>query len=288
MSALTTAERRAYQQICEPNGRMLSIAMDQRAAMRKLIAADGSASDADLVRYLGNFAPSVLLDPEFALPRVVDEGVLARDCALIVGMDGSGYGSDDAGLRVSRLVDGISARGVRRLGGTCGKLNVYMRPDREGLDAHPARMIRSVLDDCAAEDLLLVVEILTYQLDDEAPETYAAAAPALVVEAARMARECGAKVMKLQYPGSAEGCAAVTAALGGVPWAVLSAGVDHATFLGQLRIALDNGAVGAIAGRSLWKDCLSPSAEERRVRLTERGLPRLREVQATLAAGLPG
>jgi tagatose 1,6-diphosphate aldolase len=40
--------------------------------------------------------------------------------------------------------------------------------------------------------------------------------------------------LKLQYPGSAEACAAVTAAAAGVPWAVLSAGVDHTTFDGRI------------------------------------------------------
>ena len=67
------------------------------------------------------------------------------------------------------------------------------------------------------------------------------------------------KVLKLQYPGSAEACAAVTKAAAGVPWAVLSAGVDHETFIGQVRTAIANGASGAMAGRSLWKDSLSIS-----------------------------
>lgn len=88
--------------------------------------------------------------------------------------------------------------------------------------------------------------------------------------------------MKLQYPGSLEGCQAVTAALGGIPWAVLSAGVDHATFLEQLRIALAGGASGAIAGRSLWKDCLAADPVERARRLQELGVPRLRAIQAVL------
>jgi sulfofructosephosphate aldolase len=85
-------------------------------------------------------------------------------------------------------------------------------------------------------------------------------------------------VLKLQYPGSAEACAAVTAASDGVPWAVLSAGVDHETFLVQVSIAMANGASGAMAGRSLWKDSLSISHELRRDYLTNRALPRLREL----------
>jgi tagatose 1,6-diphosphate aldolase len=287
---LTTTQRRAYQQISDASGRMLVVAMDQRASMRNLIQgtvgeatyADLVAAKLDLVRYLGNEAPGVLLDPETVVPQVVDDGVLARDCALMIGMDATGYDLGATGLRESRIVAGVDARRIRALGGTAAKLNVYMRPDREGVDGFAARMIASVVEDCSREDVLLVVEILTYALPDEPAEEHNALAPQLVVQAAAIARGCGAQVMKLQYPGSLEGCQAVTAALGDIPWAVLSAGVDHATFLSQLRTALAGGASGAIAGRSLWKDCLAADPVERARRLRELGVPRLREIQAVL------
>jgi tagatose 1,6-diphosphate aldolase len=85
-----------------------------------------------------------------------------------------------------------------------------------------------------------------------------------VAEGARLAVACGAKVLKLQYPGSAEGCAAVTAAADGVPWAVLSAGVGHEEFCSQLAASLDGGAAGFIAGRSLWKEAVGMEASARR------------------------
>ena len=136
--------------------------------------------------------------------------------------------------------------------------------------------------ECAEEGILLIVELLTYRLDGESDEAYRAAFPGLVADGARLAVACGAKTLKLQYPGSAEGCAAVTAAAAGVPWAVLSAGVDHATFLEQVRTAMANGASGAMAGRSLWKDSLSISAATRQDYLTTRALPRLRELAAVV------
>ncbi|MFN8622827.1 MAG: tagatose-bisphosphate aldolase [Chloroflexota bacterium] len=291
--ALTTAQLRAYQQICEPNGRMMVIAMDQRASMRTLIQVpSGEATTADLlnakldlVAHLGNAAPAVLLDPSTAVPQVVVDGILGRDCALVIGMDASGYDTDPNGLRMSRIVEGVDARKVRALGGTAAKLNVYMRPDREGLDSHSARMIAEVVEDAAREDVLVVIEILTYALEGEDTAAYKARAPELVAQAAAIARDCGAQVMKLQYPGSAEACAAVTAALGDIPWAVLSGGVDHATFLGHLRTAMAAGAQGAIAGRSLWKDCLFGDRDRTATQLREVAVPRLREIEAVLAEG---
>ena len=40
MAAMTTAERRGYQQICGDDGAMMVIACDQRGGMRTLLAAD--------------------------------------------------------------------------------------------------------------------------------------------------------------------------------------------------------------------------------------------------------
>ena len=131
------------------------------------------------------------------------------------------------------------------------------------------------------------MELLTYQLEDESEQDYRAAFPNLVVDAARIAVECGAKVLKLPYPGSAEASAAVTAAAAGVPWAVLSAGVDHATFIQQVEVAVANGASGAMAGRSLWKDSLAVSAEVRESLLSSRALPRLRELANVVDGGSP-
>ena len=289
--AFTTAQRRAYQRICDKDsGRVLVIAMDQRNSMKKLIQGIDEASQDDLVNakldlvaHLGNEAPALLLDPTTVIPQVVDDGVLARDTALMVGMDATGYAAGDDGLRKSAIVEGVDAARVRAVGGDVAKMNVYMRPDREGLDSHPARIIAEVVEDCAREGVLVAIEILTYALEGESAEEYQAKAPELIVKAATVARECGAPLLKLQYPGSLEGCRAVTQALGDIPWAVLSAGVDHATFVENLRTSLKGGAAGAIAGRSLWKDCLRADRTATATTLREVGVPRLRELQAVLA-----
>ncbi|GIM97053.1 tagatose-bisphosphate aldolase [Paractinoplanes toevensis] len=288
MNPLTTIERRGMSAISTPGGRMLIVAADQRNGMKAAMndAPDGPASistaelaeaKADLVRYLANNAPAILLDPEVALPAVVDDGVLIRGTSLVVGMDASGFATVD-GLRHTDFVPGMTARRVRELGGDAAKMLWYLRPDRQDTRSRVATDMRELIQACTAEGVLLIVELLTYRLEDETEEQYAAAFPGLVADGARLAVECGAKVLKLQYPGSAEGCAAVTAAADGVPWAVLSAGVDHETFMKQVGIAMANGAGGAMAGRSLWKDSLSVSHDLRKDYLTKRALPRLQEL----------
>ena len=140
---------------------------------------------------------------------------------------------------------------------------VFLRADREDLDGYTAGMVRAALEDCARADLLCVMELMTYRLDDESPEAFAARKEDLVVDGAVFLQECGTKVLKLEYPGSASGCRRITDAID-VPWAVLSAGVDHEAFCGQLRDAMDGGADGFIAGRSLWKEAVGRPAAERR------------------------
>jgi tagatose 1,6-diphosphate aldolase len=97
-----------------------------------------------------------------------------------------------------------------------------------------------------------------------------------------MSLDLGAKVLKIPYPGSDEACAAVSKLCGDTPWAVLSAGVDHSTFLVQVESAMKHGASGVIAGRSLWKDCISLDRSVTKSRLQEIAVPRLREIQAII------
>lgn len=296
MNALTTRERRAMATISTAAGGMLIVAADQRNGMKAVMtdAPDGPGSitkdeladaKADLLRHLGNHAPAILLDPEVALPRVVDDATLARDTGLVVGMDASGFETVD-GLRFTRFVEDISPGRVRALGGDAAKMLYYMRPDRQGAQSDLAEEIRQLVKACDDEGLLLIVEVLTYKLEGETDEQYREAFPGLVAGAAEVSVAAGAKVLKLPYPGSAEACAAVTAAAGGVPWAVLSAGVDHETFVEQVRTAVENGAAGAMAGRALWKDCLAVSATTREQLLTERALPRLRELEHVIDTAL--
>ena len=86
---MSTPELRGYQQICQPNGAIMTIACDQRGGIRALLSPDraeqAKITDAmlgdikiDIVRHLASHAPSVLLDAVCAVPRVIDEAVLPR------------------------------------------------------------------------------------------------------------------------------------------------------------------------------------------------------------------
>ncbi|MBB4006242.1 tagatose-bisphosphate aldolase [Allorhizobium taibaishanense] len=294
MTAMTTAERRGYHQICGADGAMMVIACDQRGGMRTLLATTPEEqaaisnetlgdTKADITRYLAAHAGCVLVDPMCAVPKLVDGNILPRDTALLIGIDASGWDTSPEGYRISKMVEGVTARRVRELGGTGGKIMVYLRMDTPAANVKNLETLKDSIEDFAREDLLLVVEFLTYKLEGESAEDYAAKIPMLIKTGSQACLDLGAKVLKIPYPGSEEACAEITRISGDVPWAVLSAGVDHETFLGQVEAAMKNGASGVIAGRSLWKDCISLDRELSKKQLSTTAVSRLRDIQAIIS-----
>jgi tagatose 1,6-diphosphate aldolase len=281
---LTTAERRALAQLRTPAGRFAVIAADHGDPLVEMLDGLGLPSTPEaqrafkreLVDTVGRDASAALLDPDVSLPALVDEDVLARDVGLLVRIEADGHDVAD-GLRRSNMIDGLGAAGARALGATAAKVMVFLRADREDLDGYTAQLVRGALADCRTHDLLCVIELMTYRLDDESPEDFAARKPDLVREGAVLLQECGSPVLKLEYPGSSVDCERVTDALD-VPWAVLSAGVDHAAFCEQLRSSVAGGAGGFIAGRSLWKEAVGLPADERRAFLAGTGRRRMAEM----------
>jgi tagatose 1,6-diphosphate aldolase len=266
------------------------VAADQRTKLVEALQAAGldSGMDAmrafklDLVSALAPAAPAMLLDPEIALPYVADAGALPAHTGLLVSLERSGSRRTPDGLRSAELLPGVGADGVRRLGGTGAKLLLRLRADREDGDGANAGVLRAAAADCEAHHLLLVVEVLIYRLDEEDEEAFAEARGHLIRDAALLAESCGARYLKLEYPGNEQACRRVTDALS-VPWALLSAGVDHDTFTAQLRTALSAGASGFIAGRSIWKESMAMRGEERRAFLAGKARRRLDQL-LTIAA----
>ena len=232
------------------------------------------AFKADLVETVGRDAGAILLDPDVSWPDVGAR--VAPGVDVLVRIEADDVEVED-GLRRTQMVPELGAEGARALGADAAKLMVFLRADREDATGYPAALVRDALADCRRVGLECVVELMTYRLDDESPEAFAARREHLIAEGAVLLAECGAEVLKLEYPGSPEACRRVTDALD-VPWAVLSAGVDHDTFCDQLRSAVDGGAAGFIAGRSLWKEAVGLPPTERRAFLNDTGRRRLEEM----------
>jgi tagatose-1,6-bisphosphate aldolase len=95
-----------------------------------------------------------------------------------------------------------------------------------------------------------------------------------IIESARALNDLDIDLLKLEYPGSPEGCRRLAAILDR-PWAVLSAGVPFDQFTDIIRIASgEGGASGFIAGRSVWREVVSLVGHQRQELLTSVALPR--------------
>ena len=94
-----------------------------------------------------------------------------------------------------------------------------------------------------------------------------------IIEAARALNDLDIDLLKLEYPGSPEGCRRLAEVLDR-PWAVLSAGVPFDQFTDIIRIsAEEGGASGFIAGRSVWREVVSLTGPQRQEFLTSRRAP---------------
>ena len=251
------------------------IAMDQRNTLRRMFTAVGiDATDADLrtskvdvARALTPLASGILFDPTYGVPAVTEAGALDPSCGLLVASEPAVRGSFNGEPRTHRDPE-LDARWVLDQGGDANKFFAQLRADRPAPGADEPDLVtecfdavREVVADCRAAGIPSVIENLVYPLPDE--DLSGRRREDAIIEAARALNEIDIDLLKLEYPGSPEGCRRLAEVLDR-PWAVLSAGVPFDQFTEVLKVAFDEGgASGFIAGRSVWRESLPLTGPER-------------------------
>ena len=248
-----------------PSGAFAMLAVDQREAMRNMLAEHESApvSDEtvrafklDAARILSPYASGVLIDKQFALDQAIAEGVVDAGCGLIASADHfeSAHGELVGEVTIDRTVDPAkyAALGVRAL-----KLLVLYRPD----EAPEKRisMVREFVESCRASGLISIIEPLSRKpLSGEAFDWNAG-----IQAAAAELGSLGADLYKAEVPfhGQADegavrrSCGQLAASITG-PWVVLSSGVPENIFPDAVKWACLEGASGFLAGRAVWASCI--------------------------------
>jgi tagatose-1,6-bisphosphate aldolase len=263
------------------------IAMDQRNTLRRMFTAVGlDASDddlrtakADVARVLTPHATGLLSDPTYGVPAITAAGALAPNCGLLVAAEPAERRTWQGEPRTHRD-PALNAQWVLDQGGDVYKFFVQLRGDRPApkpgepdLVAETLTVCQEIIDDCRATGVPAVIENLIYTRPGE--ELTAQAREDAIIESARALNDLDIDLLKLEYPGSPEGCKRLAEILHR-PWAVLSAGVPFDQFTDIIQIATDEGgASGFIAGRSVWREVVSLTGTERQGFLTEVALPRL-------------
>jgi sulfofructosephosphate aldolase len=252
--------------IARPSGALAMVAIDQREALRAMMAerrcepvgdADVTAFKLDATRALTPYASGVLLDRQFVLDQAIEQGAVTRGCGLIAAADHFVPGTDElvADAVIDEEVDPAryAACGVVAL-----KLLIVWRPDED-----PQRRVDMVHDFVArarAAGLISIIEPVSRAPRDGRDWDWGAG----VLAAARELGDLGADLYKAEVPLHGEGdeadvrreCAAISDAVGS-PWVVLSSGVRDEVFPHAVELAMREGASGFLAGRAVWRTCLA-------------------------------
>lgn len=283
---------RTLSDIATPGGVFAIIAMDQRNTLRRMFSAAGiDATDdemvtakTDVARALTPLASGILFDPTYGVPAVTGTGALADTCGLLVASEPAERGKLGA-EPITRRDPALDSRWVLSQGGDANKFFAQLRADRPGpqpgepdLVAECLQAVREVVADCQDVGIPSVIENLVYPFEGE--DLSGRRREDAVIEAARALNEIDCDLLKLEYPGSPEGCRRLAEVLDR-PWAVLSAGVPFDDFTRVLQIAFDEGgASGFIAGRSVWREALPLSGNDRQRFLADVARPRLERLDA--------
>lgn len=285
MKCISIGKLRGLQQISSARGTFTALALDHRQNLRK--ANPAFVEDAELSRFkldvtstLAVHATAVLLDPEVSAAQAIAEHAIPNNAGLVVAVESTGY-TGDATARQGQIIPGWSVEKAKRMGASAIKLLVYYHPD-----SPTAKEIEGftskVADDCNRHDLVLMLEPLSYSLD-ESKKLSSDEKRYVVVETARRLTPLGADILKAEFPLEVtesdqgiwkDACAEISAA-SIVPWILLSAAVNYETFVRQVTVACSAGASGIAVGRAVWKEAVTINSEERMKFLRAVARPRL-------------
>jgi tagatose 1,6-diphosphate aldolase len=273
MKNISIGKLRGLQQISSQRGTFTALALDHRQNLRK--ANPALARDEQLSRFkldvtsaLASRATAVLLDPEVSAAQAVAERAIPNNVGLVVAVESTGY-TGDATARQAQIIPGWSVEKAKRMGASAIKLLVYYHPDSPTASEIES-FTKNIAGECAKYDLVLMLEPLSYSLD-ESKKLSSEEKRYVVVESAKRLTVLGADILKAEFPLDmtetdqsfwAEACGEISSAID-IPWILLSAAVEFETFIQQVVVACNSGASGIAVGRAVWKEAVMMNADER-------------------------
>ena len=294
---LSIGKLRGLQQISNDDNVFTITALDHRGSLKRAMMPDSPDAvtyqhmvdfKLDVTRSLAGHASALLVDSTYGAPNVIAGGALPGMTGLVVTLEQAGYAGESHARRVV-LDPNWTVEKIKRMGGSAVKLLLYYHPQSK-TSAYQEEALSQVAEECVKHDIPLILECLSHSIDPDVSkdsEAFAASKPEIVIETARRLCPIGGDAFKAEFPADAryeddEGkmlawCQELGEAAG-VPWMVLSAGVDHEVFCRQVEIACRAGASGFLAGRSMWKDALGLTGPARVENLTGVAVQRLHEL----------
>ena len=273
MKLLSIGKFRGLQQISSKRGTFTALALDHRQNLRKanpafLDDSELSRFKLDVTKALAHRATAVLLDPEVSAAQAIAKRVIPSGVGLVVAVESTGY-SGDATARQAQVIPGWTVEKAKRMGASAIKLLVYYHPDSP--TAHEIEEFTSkIAKDCIQHDLVLMLEPLSYSLDEN-KKLSSDEKRYVVVETAKRLTPLNVDILKAEFPLDInetdeskwmDACKEISSA-SSVPWILLSAAVEYEVFLRQVTIACNAGASGIAVGRAVWKEAVTMSGNDR-------------------------
>jgi tagatose 1,6-diphosphate aldolase len=273
MPKISIGKLRGLQQISSNHGTFTALALDHRQNLRK--ANPAFVDDAELSRFkldvtsvLASKATAVLLDPEVSASQAIAAHAVPNNVGLVVAVESTGYTGDPT-ARQAQIIPGWSVEKAKRMGASAVKLLVYYHPD-SSTAGEIEDFMSAIAEECMKHDLLLMLEPLSYSLDESRKLT-SEEKRYVVVETAKRLTPLHVDILKAEFPLNVndideskwmDACREISSASVS-PWILLSAAVDYETFLRQVIAACEAGASGIAVGRAVWKEAVNMQADER-------------------------
>lgn len=270
------------------SGGFAMVAIDQREALRGMLAAATASGDEVDDRQLVDFkvcasrqlsphASAMLMDAEMAAVPSLAADALAPGTGLIIAVDRL-IGPRGGAATSTQLDVAVNMQEWSERGADAFKFLVFWGPEDDG--AERDAMTRRFIESCRQVALPSVLEVI---VPSQGPHSDEDELDSLVVEAARWAAAMRPDLYKAQVPSRGAATASdsqiiarseeISQALD-CPWVVLSNGVKAEDFERAVVLACKGGASGFLAGRAIWSDTASASDHAAAMRAVS--VPRLK------------
>ena len=273
MKPISIGKLHGLQQISSARGIFTALALDHRENLSKANPAfvsdeQLSCFKLDVTSALASQATAVLLDPEVSAAQAIAAGVIPNHVGLVVAVESTGY-TGDATARQAHLLPGWSVEKAKRMGASAIKLLVYYHPD-SSTASEIEDFTAKIAEQCKKHDLVLMLEPLSYSLDEN-KKLSSDEKRYVVVETARKLTPLNVDILKAEFPLDVndhdeskwmDACKNISSA-SITPWILLSAAVEYETFLRQVIVACTAGASGVAVGRAVWKEAVMLAGDER-------------------------
>ena len=273
MKPISIGKLRGLQQISSNRGTFTTLALDHRQNLRKANPAfvdneELSRFKLDVTSTLASEATAVLLDPEVSAAQAISQRSIPNNSGLVVALESTGY-TGNATSRQAQIIPGWSVEKAKRMGASAVKLLVYYHPNSSTAKEIEDFTVK-VAEECRKFDLVLMLEPLSYSLDENRKLT-SEEKHYVVIETTKRLTSLNIDILKVEFPLDVndkdeskwmKACEEISKA-SVTPWILLSAAVEYETFVRQVGIACSAGASGIAVGRAVWQEAVMMNTDER-------------------------